>query len=203
MEIEASLPPPKVRFNKICKNYALRILQMHENHSIRLRISSEFPPFENGIDLDWSKFLDWNEAEATETSYIPIDSDSDLPTESPVRRRRKRRRISKKQQVSQLFRITASIADLLPSLKTEEISHKDNVPWKECLNSLIDIKISELSKEEEANQHKNQIQNLIKYQNVNNLIIYSDGSKNEDTGNLGAGVFCTKNFSMENTKIQS
>ena len=26
MEIEASLPPPKIRFNKICRNYAARIL---------------------------------------------------------------------------------------------------------------------------------------------------------------------------------
>ena len=205
MEIEASLPPCKVRFNKICKNYALRMLQMHEQHPIRLRVSSGYPPFENGIDLDWTKFLDWNETEATETSYIQTDSDSDLPLESSVRRRRKRKRrkTSKKKQVSQLFRITASIADLLPSLKIEEISHKDNMPWKECLNSLIDIRISELSKEKEANQHKNQIQNLIKYQNVNNLIIYSDGSKNEQTGNLGAGVFCTKNFSMENSKSLS
>ena len=54
MEIEASIPPPKIRFNRICKNYALRTLQMHEKHSIRLRVSSGFPPFENGIDLDWS-----------------------------------------------------------------------------------------------------------------------------------------------------
>ena len=71
------------------------------------------------------------------------------------------------------------------------------------MNSLIDIKISELSKKEEAIQHKNQIQNLIKYQNVNNLIIYSDGSKCEKTGNLGAGVFYTKNFNMENSESQS
>ena len=35
MEIEASIPPPKVRFERICKNYTLRILQMHENHPIR------------------------------------------------------------------------------------------------------------------------------------------------------------------------
>src|SRR6266480_1771219 len=93
---------------KSFKNYKIM-------HSIRLRVSSGFPPFKNSIDLDWFKFLDWNEAEATETSYIQIDSDSDLPTESPVRRRRKRRRINKKQQVSQLFRITASIADFLSS----------------------------------------------------------------------------------------
>ena len=52
MEIEASLPPPKVRFNKICKNYALRILQMHENHPIRQRVSSSFPSYTNGIELD-------------------------------------------------------------------------------------------------------------------------------------------------------
>src|SRR6266480_4925055 len=52
MEIEVSLPSLKVRFNKICKNYALRTLQMHENHSIRLRVSFSFSPFENDIDMD-------------------------------------------------------------------------------------------------------------------------------------------------------
>ena len=65
-------------------------------------------------------------------------------------KRRKRRKISKKKQVSQLFRITASIADLLSSLKTETISHKEDAPWKESLNLLININISELSKEKEA-----------------------------------------------------
>jgi ribonuclease HI len=95
--------------------------------------------------------------------------------------------------------LTASIANLLPSLKTEEILYKENAPWKESLNSLIDINISELSKEEKAIQHKNQIQNLIKYQNISNLILYSDGSKCEKTGNLGAGVYYTKNFNIENS----
>ena len=61
------------------------------------------------------------------------------------------------------------------------------------------VALSELSKEEEAIQHKNQIQNLIKYQNVNNLIIYSDGSKCEKTGNLDAGIYYTKNYAMENS----
>ena len=54
MEIEASISSPKVRFNRICKNYALRILQMHEKHSIRLRISSNFSLFVNEIELDWA-----------------------------------------------------------------------------------------------------------------------------------------------------
>ena len=72
-------------------------------------------------------------------------------------RRRKKRRISKKKQVSQLFKITASIAKLLPSLKIEEISHKEETPWKNSLSSLIEIKISELSKKKKAIQYKNQI----------------------------------------------
>src|SRR5436190_10385734 len=102
MEIEASISPPKVRFNRICKNYALRILQMHDKHPIRLRVSSGFPLFNNGIDLNWSEFLDWNETEDSQYNHIISESS----TVSPSLRRRKRRRISKKKQVSQLFRIT-------------------------------------------------------------------------------------------------
>ena len=196
MEIEASIPSPKVRFNRICKNYALRILQMHENHPIRLRVSSGFPPFINGIELNWSEFLDWNETEDSQYNHIISESS----TVSPSLRRRKRRRISKKKQVSQLFRITASIAKLLPSLKIEEISHKEDTPWKENLNSLINIYISELSKEEEAIQYKNQIQNLIKYQNINNFIIYSDNLKYKKTSNLDTSIFYTKNFNIKNSE---
>jgi hypothetical protein len=52
MKIEASISSSKVRFNKICKNYALRTLQMHEKHSIRLRVSSSFSSFTNEIELN-------------------------------------------------------------------------------------------------------------------------------------------------------
>ncbi len=95
---------------------------MHEKHSIRLRVSSSFPLFINKIELNWSEFLDWNETEDSQYNYIISKSS----TVSPSLRRRKRRRISKKKQVSQLFRITASIAKLLSSLKIEEISHKED-----------------------------------------------------------------------------
>jgi len=102
-----------------------------------------------------------------------------------------------------LFRITASITDLLSSLKIEQISHEEETSWKTSLNLLIDIKISELNKEQEATEYKNQIQNLIKYQNVSNLIIYSDDSKCEKTDNLDTGIFYTKNFSTENSRSLS
>ncbi len=68
------------------------------------------------------------------------------------------------------------------------------------MKSLININISELSKEKEAVQHKNQIQNLIKYQNVNNLIIYFNDSKYEKTDNFNASIFYTKNFAIKNSE---
>ena len=63
MKLEASIPPPRVRFERICKNYTWRTLQMHENHPIKLRVSSSFPPYLNGMKLDWEQFQDWNERE--------------------------------------------------------------------------------------------------------------------------------------------
>ena len=89
MKIKASLPPPKVRFNKICKNYTLRILKMHENHSIRLRVSSSFSPFSNEIELDWTQFLDWNETE-DDSNHILVNFDSELPSKSIKRRKKKK-----------------------------------------------------------------------------------------------------------------
>ena len=91
----------------------------------------------------------------------------------------------------------------MSSLKTEIISHKEDTSWKESLNSLININISELSKEKEAIQHKNLIQKLIKYQNINNIIIYFNDSKNEKTSNLNTDIFYIKNFVTENSKSLS
>ena len=63
----------------------------------------------------------------------------------------------------------------------------------------MNINISKLSKEKETIQYKNQIQKLIKYQNINNFIIYSDNLKYEKTSNLDISIFYTKNFNIENS----
>ena len=102
--------------------------------------------------------------------------------------------------MSQLFNLIARIVDLLPSLKIEKIQHEENASWAKNLNSLINIHISELDKQKEAAQHKELIQKLVEYQNVSNIIAYSDGSKNEKTNNLGAGVFYTINFNINNSE---
>src|SRR6266496_3613086 len=123
MELEAAIPPSKVRFNRICKNYALRIMQISKNHSIRLRVSSSFPPYNNEAELDWEKYLDWNEKnQSIETETAEISSESEFEQ----RHRRKRRKIKRKlkKDVSQLFKITSQISDLLPSLKIERIKQK-------------------------------------------------------------------------------
>jgi hypothetical protein len=35
IEIKASIPPPRIRFKKLCNNYTLRILKFKENHVIK------------------------------------------------------------------------------------------------------------------------------------------------------------------------
>ena len=57
MKLEAAIPPPKIRFNKICMNYSLRIMQLFKNHPIKTRVSTSFPPYNNGNELDWDKYL--------------------------------------------------------------------------------------------------------------------------------------------------
>ncbi len=57
MEIEAAVPPPKVRFKKICYNYTIRIIQMNSIHPIIERIPEDFPPFIGKAEFDSAKFL--------------------------------------------------------------------------------------------------------------------------------------------------
>src|SRR5204863_3362376 len=127
MKLEASISSPKIRFKRICKNYAWRTLQMHENHSIRERVSSGFPPHLNGIELDWEQFQDWNEKENSQADYIQIESDSDMSTR-PSRRKKRRKTRHRKKKVSQLFNLTAKIVDLLSLLEIEKIQHEENAP---------------------------------------------------------------------------
>ena len=47
MELEAAIPSPKIKFEKICMNYSLRIMQLFKNHLIRARVSTNFPSYNN------------------------------------------------------------------------------------------------------------------------------------------------------------
>ena len=43
MKIEASILPVRIRFEKICQNYAYRTLLLGPNHPIRERVPELFP----------------------------------------------------------------------------------------------------------------------------------------------------------------
>jgi hypothetical protein len=59
MEIEVSILPVKIRFEKICQNYAYRTLLLGQNHPIRKRVSELFPFNRNEeIEINWNKYLD-------------------------------------------------------------------------------------------------------------------------------------------------
>ena len=63
------------------------------------------------------------------------------------------------------------------------------------MTSLIDIQISELSKEKTAIIYHQKVQEILaKNQDNSNIIIYSNGSKNEQLNKLRASIFYTINF---------
>ncbi|MCO8751554.1 hypothetical protein KLO70_19365, partial [Clostridioides difficile] len=169
MEIEASLPPPQVRFDKICMNYALRIIKLYSNHSIRKRVSSSFPSESTGLELDWNLYFDWNEIDLAQNSNS----------------------LQRKKIPSQLFRICSMIKDNFSSLNIEKINFEKLSPWKKSLDNFIDLKISHLSKEDQTREHLD----LLKQMKDKAVFIYTDGSRCEKTGNLGAGIAYSENNS--------
>src|SRR5204862_8172593 len=196
MKLEAAIISLRARFNRLCKNYALRIMQILKNHSIRLRVSASYSSYNNEAELDWEKYLDWNEKNQAIVIEIAETSSN---SESEQRHRRKRRKVKRKskKEVSQLFKITSKIAELLSSLKTERIKQKWNASWAQNLTSLIDIQISELDKEKTAILHHNKIQKILKNNKDNsNIILYSDEFKNEQLNKLGADVIYTTNLAI-------
>jgi hypothetical protein len=61
MEIKAFILPMRIRFEKICQNYAYRTLLLGQNHPIRKRVSESFPfSINKEIEINWDKYLDWN-----------------------------------------------------------------------------------------------------------------------------------------------
>jgi hypothetical protein len=104
MEIEASILSVKIRFEKICQNYAYRTLLLGQNHPIRKRVPESFPSNRNEeIEINWNKYLDWNQRDQLNIKIYPI----------------------------QLYRILNSIAGVIPSLNIENMGPQKWPPWKE------------------------------------------------------------------------
>ncbi len=60
MQIEAEIPPMKMQLDQKCKNYAIRIVELPEKHSIRKRTSISYSSqysIELNLELNASKYL--------------------------------------------------------------------------------------------------------------------------------------------------
>ena len=102
IKLETAIIFSKTRFDKICKNYTLRIMQISKNHSIRLKVSTSFSSYNNEAELNWNKYLDWNEKnQAIETKIAEINSNLSSEFEQKQRHRKKKRKIKKKSKENQ------------------------------------------------------------------------------------------------------
>ncbi len=57
MKIEAAVSPPRVRFEKTCYNYVVRIIQINLIHPIIERVPEDFLSFIGKAEFDSAKFL--------------------------------------------------------------------------------------------------------------------------------------------------
>ncbi len=57
MKIEAAVPPPRIRFEKTCYNYTIKIMQINSMQPIIKRVPEDFPPFIRKAEFDSAKFL--------------------------------------------------------------------------------------------------------------------------------------------------
>jgi len=57
MEIEAAVSPSRVRFEKTCYNYVIRIMQMNSMYLIIERVPEDFLLFIGKAEFDSAKFL--------------------------------------------------------------------------------------------------------------------------------------------------
>ena len=185
MEIEAAISPVSVRFNKLCQNYAIRILQMQDSHPIKKRIPANSPfsnNKENGIKLtkfdNFVQLADWNQ----DLSYLESESDSELEYFGQRRRKIKRKRSRK--YISQLFRLCSSIKDYISASKIEQFNLKWNLA---CQESVIKTEISQDSKILAADNHRKKLSDL-QQNHSENIIIYSDGSKLSSQAGAGSYI---------------
>ena len=148
MEIKASIPPLRIRFEKLCNSYALRILKFKKNHAIKKIYIEE-------IDKDRDELA-------------ASSSSSSSPKNSIIKHLL--------QPKTQLLSLISRVQQLIQNWKIEKISLDWQKPWS--LPIPASFFISKGSKEEAAQEHLKLVENLqesLEWDLVN--IYYIDGSK--------------------------
>ena len=78
MKLEAALPPPEIRFNKICRSYIIRTLQFEKSHIIKKRLPIDFilnPGEKEKPNLKY--YYNWNEPTISRNIKRNNDPDPD------------------------------------------------------------------------------------------------------------------------------
>src|SRR5205809_5166968 len=138
MEIEAGIASVSVRFEKLCKNYALRILQMQNSHPVKQRVSfnSPFSSENNGINLakiDNYQLANWNQ----DISYSESETEPEFHSQRTRKtRRKKKKKKKKKKYTSQIFKICSHLKEQFDSISSssssdcEQFDSNWTFPWQ-------------------------------------------------------------------------
>jgi ribonuclease HI len=186
MEVEASLPPPAIRLDKICRSYTMRTIDFNNQHAIKKRLPKTFFLNQGNFDIDTSRYLDWSTPAYQRNTPINLDPVDRRDREDPDYRSRNIRK-----HPTQLIRLLSMVA-----FRTwQGLVHSLGGPTLD-LDDLIDITISDRSKEDQAIAHKNQVNKWVSATSTSRstiddkIIVYTDGSQSEK-GDNGAGLFLT------------
>jgi len=133
MELEANIPPVQVRLNQKCRNYALRVTTLSEDHPIRQRTPTSFPPeYSSGQDIPLeSSYSDWNQLSA------------------------------RKPHPTQLIKVLNSIATSIPTHPALETWTSASAPWETSIQDLTDLSILKDDKETVVRNHFQLMERLI------------------------------------------
>ncbi len=157
MQIEVEIPSMKMQLDQKCKNYAIWIVKLPKKHSIRKRTfisySSQYS-IELNLDLNASKYLNWNETK------------TNLP-----------RKVKKcKDRLTQIYWILNKVQKTLNSIKEIEISHFKK-PWDQEIEHLAKIQTEFARSEtsETINTHYRKLERITK--KMKSIVMYIDASQ--------------------------
>ncbi len=135
MQIEVEISSMKMQLDQKCKNYAIQIVELSEKHSIRKKTSISYSSqysIELNLDLNASKYLNWNEMKMNLSWKVKKCKD----------------------RLTQIYRILNKVQKTLNSIKEIEISHFKKL-WDQT-------EFAKSETHETINSHYRELERIIK-----------------------------------------
>ncbi len=157
MQIEVEISLMKMQLDQKCKNYAIQIVELLKKHFIRKRTFISYSSqyfIELNLDLNASKYLNWNEMKANLSWKVKKCKD----------------------RLTQIYWILNKVQKTLNSIKEIEISHFKK-SWEQEIEYLAKIK-TEFAKREThktINTYYRELERIIK--KAKNIVMYIDASQ--------------------------